>query len=104
LEYNNFNSYEDNSEVMFGWRSRFRIENNLEKYTELKNKLAINQINKKRLQCLQILCVNKIKEIGIENEVMEMVPVVYESCLEKNKVYVLDKNECIYYWQKKYYD
>jgi len=49
------------------------------------NKLKINRINKKRLQCLQILCLKKIDRLNMADKIKKMIPAIYESCLSKKR-------------------
>ena len=46
-------------------------------------KLQINIINKKRLCCLQILCLEKLKQLGRISEIKSLNPIIYDSCLMK---------------------
>jgi hypothetical protein len=101
LEYNKFNScFETN---IFGYASIVKLTIVPEELATLNKKLNINQINKNRLVCLQTLCINKIKEIGMDKTVKEIMPVVYESSLEKNKVCIPDQTNYKYNWQKEYF-
>ena len=55
--------------------------------TELIDKrLKINRINKKRLQCLQVLCLEKMDRLNMTDEIKTFIPTIYESCLSKKVV------------------
>jgi hypothetical protein len=49
----------------------------------INQKLKINTINKKRLKCLQILCLKKLKLLNRIDEIKFFNPIIYESCLMK---------------------
>ena len=65
------------------WFNRFEgdIINNT--ILEIDERLKINAINKKRLSSVQILCLEKLEQLGRINEVKFSNPVVYDSCLMK---------------------
>jgi hypothetical protein len=49
-------------------------------------RLKINRINKKRLQCLQVLCLEKMDRLNMTDEIKTFIPTIYESCLSKKVV------------------
>jgi hypothetical protein len=46
-------------------------------------RLKINNINKKRLRCLQILCLEKLEQFDRIDEIKFLNPIIYDSCLMK---------------------
>jgi len=51
--------------------------------TQINEKLKINNINTKKFQCLQILCIKKLKQLNRIHEVQTLCPVIYDSCMMK---------------------
>jgi hypothetical protein len=50
---------------------------------KIRKKLMINCVNKKRSRCLQILCLEKLKQFNRIDEIKLFNPVVYDSCIRK---------------------
>ena len=46
-------------------------------------KLQTNLVNQKRSRCLQILCLEKIKQLNRIDEIKILMPATYESCMRK---------------------
>ena len=49
----------------------------------INGRLKINIVNKQRLRCLQILCLEKLKQLDRINDIQSFNPIVYDSCLGK---------------------
>jgi len=62
------------------WFNRFEgdIINNT--ILEIDERLKINAINKKRLSCVQILCLEKLEQLG---RIKSLNPIIYDSCMMK---------------------
>jgi hypothetical protein len=50
---------------------------------KINEKLKINRTNKQRLRCLQIKCLEKLKQLDRIDEIKSFNPIIYESCLMK---------------------
>jgi Ran GTPase-activating protein (RanGAP) involved in mRNA processing and transport len=50
---------------------------------KINEKLKINHTNKQRLRCLQIQCLEKLKQLDRIDEIKSFNPIIYESCLMK---------------------